>query len=61
MTRETIRRLVEQGLDKDVCKSQLPGRADDLILGNSFQKRFGEKIYISKTRYLFGETWHYIR
>jgi len=36
MTRETIRRLVEQGLDKDICKSQLPGRADDLILGNSF-------------------------
>jgi hypothetical protein len=33
LTREAIRRLVEVGINKDVCKTHLKGYVDDVIIG----------------------------
>ena len=33
LTRETMRRLVEKGLDQNVCNTTIPGSADDVIIG----------------------------
>ena len=33
LTRETMRRLVEKGLDQNVCNTTRPGSADDFIIG----------------------------
>jgi hypothetical protein len=33
LTKETMRRLVEKGLDENVCNTTIPGSADDVIIG----------------------------
>ena len=33
LTKETIRLLVEKGIDQDMCKTNEPGYVDDVIIG----------------------------
>jgi hypothetical protein len=38
MTRETLRRLVEQGLKKKKCVVSMGGNSDDIILGECISR-----------------------